>query len=50
MPSPAMGDDVASAAKFLDFPIFILRRNVGVDLIDMELPGNGLCGGLVVNR
>jgi len=29
------GDDVASAAKFLDFPIFVLRRNFGVDLIDI---------------
>src|SRR6266436_4734938 len=41
-------DDVASSAKFLDFPIFVLRRNFGVDLIDISLFGNGLGGGLVI--
>src|SRR2546423_9408617 len=42
------GDDVASAAKFLDLPIFVLGRNFVVDLIDIYLFGNGPGGGMLI--
>jgi len=47
MPSPAMAQ-CGQRREVFGFPDIFLRRNLGVDLIDIQLFGNSLGSGVVV--